>query len=84
MYVVHFYNGLSFTSHCALKLWFIKNIDRHQYYFFSGVPQRTHLVSILFLIFINDITFLYSSKRMFADDIKLCRVVNCYENAALL
>jgi len=50
----------------------------------SGVPQGSHLAPILFLIFINDITFQNSSKLMFADDIKIFRKVNCQLDADLL
>jgi hypothetical protein len=50
----------------------------------SGVPRGSHLAPILFLIYINEITFLNSSKLMFADDIKIYRVVNCLDDTALL
>lgn len=46
--------------------------------------NQIYLAPILFLTYINDITFLNSSKLTFNDDIKLFRVVNCYEDVALL
>ncbi|RVE40268.1 hypothetical protein evm_015082, partial [Chilo suppressalis] len=52
----------------------------------SGVPQGSHLGPILFLAFINDISvsIKYSKFSIFADDLKLYRVVNNQEDSSLL
>ncbi|CAH2098975.1 unnamed protein product [Euphydryas editha] len=51
----------------------------------SGVPQGSHLGPTFFLIFINDLTLcLHSKMKLFADDLKIYRVINCQHDTRAL
>ena len=49
----------------------------------SGVPQGTVLGPLLFLIYLNDIHHVisYSTIRLFADDARLIKKINCFNDA---
>lgn len=50
----------------------------------SGIARGSHLASILFVLFSNDLKSLHSRKLLFADELKLCRLTNSLYGAFLL
>ena len=62
----------------------IKNFSSSQYNVSSGVPQGSHIAPLLFNMFINDIKFANSRMLLFADDLKLFRIIKTSNDAELL
>jgi ribonuclease P/MRP protein subunit RPP40 len=51
----------------------------------SGVPQGSVLGPVLFILYVNDLgRGLVSKIGKFADDTKMCKSVNCVEDADIL
>lgn len=62
----------------------IKNFNSSMYDVSSGVPQGSHIAPLLFNIFINDIKLTNSHMLLFADDLKLFRIIKSPNDAVLL
>lgn len=64
----------------------VQGYKSFSYFSTSGVPQGSHLGPILFLIFINDISnhIKYSQCSVFADDLKLYKIINTQEDVEAL
>ncbi|CAI6372445.1 unnamed protein product [Macrosiphum euphorbiae] len=50
----------------------------------TGVPQGSHIAPLLFNLFINDIEFLNSNKLLYADDMKIYRIITSPADNLLL
>lgn len=62
----------------------VKNFISEPFNIPSGVPQGSHLAPLLFILFINDIHFNDSQKLLFADDLKLFRLIKSTSDSILL
>lgn len=69
----HFFLGFTFLFLIVLKLSKYKNYHYEQIIVTSGVPQGDHLSSILFCMYINDISDVISHSKilLLADDAKI-------------
>ena len=85
--------GIRGRIHDWIKTWLTQRVQRvvvngHASNFTqvkSGVPQGTVLGSLMFLLYINDISYGISSQlRLFADDCILYRVINNEQDKLLL
>jgi len=61
----------------------IKNFCSTQYNLSSGIPQESHIVPLLFNIFINDIKFTNSRMLLFADDLNLFHIIETSNDSEL-
>ena len=61
----------------------IKNFKSQPFYIQSGVPQGSHLTSLLFILCINDLTDVikYSKLLLFADDATIFKRVRSSEDS---
>ena len=69
------------------KLRVVFNGYKSQYYTqFSGVPQGSNLGPLLFLIYIDDIAHIIKHSRfeLYADDLKIYKTINTYDDSLLL
>jgi hypothetical protein len=62
----------------------LKNVHSAPFNIPSDVPQGSNLALLLFLLFINDLHFSNFNKLLFADDMKIFRLIKSHSDSALL
>ena len=77
-----------FSSYICNRFQFVKinNVSSHYINVSSGVPQGSHLGPLLFIIFINDLPEVIKNSQalLFADDLKVFRVIDSQNDCILL
>lgn len=76
-----------FVSYLSNRLQFVEynGFQSKDYLASSGAPQGSNLAPLIFALFINDITSSLSSEcLLFADDMKIYKIIRCRNDCLLL